>query len=106
MPAPAGISAAAELTATLRCVQERVEVRGTGKGRGTVVVCYELRAPATAVALTTDGRGRPAFRVTAPIPPDAPATALGEHPPRYWELDLAAARPGVDYGASFPVPVY
>jgi hypothetical protein len=106
VPAPTGITAAAELTATLRCVQERVEVRGTGKGRSVVVVCYELLAPPTAVTLTTDGRGRPAFRVTAHIPPDAPPTALGEHPPRYWELDLAAARPGVDYGARFLVPVY
>jgi hypothetical protein len=44
--------------------------------------------------------------VRFPIPPDAPTTELGARPPRYWELELSAEVPGVDFGARFLVPVY
>jgi hypothetical protein len=106
---PSGVSAPSELVATLRCVQERFEVRGSGKGRSTEVVSYELLAPATAVTAVTPPPGHAggaAFRIAARIPADAPATALAERPARYWELELSAALPGVDYGAAFLVPVY
>ena len=33
-------------------------------------------------------------------------TRLAERPPRYWELDVRGEAPGVDFGATFLVPVY
>lgn len=106
VPVPRAIASRAEVTATLRCLQERFEERGTGKGRSTEVVCYELAAPPAIVALAADGCGGSVLRTQASVPADAPATALGALPPRYWEVELAAARPGVDYAATFLVPVY
>ena len=48
----------------------------------------------------TTTEGRPV------VPPDAPGTSLVMRPPRYWELEVNAAMPGVDYRAVFLVPVY
>lgn len=87
------------IRATLRCIEERFEVRGTGKNRSRVSVCYE-RYRDQAVVAPGD------TRVRFELPDDVPSTHLSAVPPRYWELELAAETPGVDYGARFLVPVY
>lgn len=33
-------------------------------------------------------------------------TRLGTNPPRYWELEVKADLPGIDYAALFVLPVY
>lgn len=104
--APRGVRAPGDVTATLRCVQERFEVRGTGKNRSMVTVCYELLAAPVGVTAVDDGAGGTALRLAAEVPRGAPPTALAQRPPRYWELELSAATPGVDYGATYLVPVY
>lgn len=104
---PRGLERAPEaLAGTLRCVGERYEVRGTGEDRRSTVVCYELYAAPVTVTTVDDGAGGTALHVSAPIAPGAPATVLAERPPRYWELELRADAPGVDYAATFLVPVY
>ncbi|HET7458575.1 MAG TPA: hypothetical protein VFJ74_13070 [Gemmatimonadaceae bacterium] len=98
----AGISPLARrypLVATLRCIEERYEMHGNGRHRRAVTVCYELGRDVRTVA-----PGETTVRF--PIPADAPTTTLGARPPRYWELELAAEVPGVDFGARFLVPVY
>jgi hypothetical protein len=90
----------APMVATLRCVQERYETRRRGRDRERVTVCYELSRDERVVAA-----GEPSVRFA--LPPTAPSTALAELPPRYWELELRTdGVPGVDYGATFLVPVY
>ena len=45
--------------------------------------------------------------VSFDVPVDGRVTALGERPARYWELAVNSEDvPGVDYSASFYVPVY
>ena len=98
-----GLSAIPQLTGTLRCVQERYETRGTGKNRSTKVICYALWS-ATAVAERNRDGG---FDFSFDIPAGEPGCALRERPARYWELAVSSGEvPGVDYAASFYVPVY
>jgi hypothetical protein len=98
-----GLSAMTHLTGTLRCVQERYETRGTGKNRTTKVICYALWS-ATTVA-ERDRKG--GFAFSFDVPAALPSSALSERPARYWELAVTSDDvPGVDYSASFLVPVY
>jgi hypothetical protein len=93
------LTRALPIRATLRCVEERFEVRGTGKNRSRVSVPYELYRDETTVAPG-------ASSVRFELPENVPGSRLAAVPPRYWELDLAAEAPGVDFGARFLVPVY
>ena len=98
-----GLSAMTRLTGTLRCVQERYETRGTGKSRSTQVICYALWSATATVDRNRDG----GFDFSFDVPSDVRTTALGERPARYWELAVNSDDvPGVDYAASFYVPVY
>ena len=87
--------------ALLRCVQERYETHGTGKNRSTVVVAYELWS-----ATRTAEYRRGEFVWRFELPETVPGTALSERPPRYWEIELKIAVPGVDYAGTFLIPIY
>ena len=99
-----GMSELPSLNATLRCVQERYELRGQTNGnRNLQVVCYALWSASSRVDRSAGG----AFNFEFDIPADAPGSALSEQPARYWELIVASDDvPGVDYQARFLVPVY
>ena len=101
MARPARLAGIEAPEALLRCVQERYEMRGSGKNRSQVVVAYELwsaRQPAVF------RRGEYVWRFE--VPDGVPGTALSELPPRYWELELKVEMPGVDLVRTFLVPVY
>ena len=89
--------------AVLRCVQEEYDERGKPKDNNepAVVIARELWSTTRAAEFQ---RGEFVWRFK--LPPGLPTTALSEYPPRYWELELKVARPGVDYAATFLVPVY
>jgi hypothetical protein len=102
---PPGGPALGRIAATLRCVQETYVHRPAG-GRGQPMldldVLHEQRAEA---------EGGPGGRLRLPLRfqlPDDPrlSTSLAENPPRYWEVAVTSAIPGVDFGATFLVPVY
>jgi hypothetical protein len=98
-----GLAALPALNATLRCVQERYETRGTGENRNTRVVCYALWSASATIARSRKGT----FEIAFDLPADAPSSAVSERPARYWELVLDTGDvPGIDYSASFLVPVY
>lgn len=98
-----GLSAMTKLTGVLRCVQERYETRGSGRSRSTQVICYALWSATTVAERNRNG----GFDFSFAVPKDAPSTALAERPARYWELAVTSDDvPGVDYSASFYVPVY
>lgn len=104
LDATGGRSDLPSLNATLRCIQERYEIRGqTQKNRNLQVVCYALWSASASVDRSAKGT----FDFAFDIPADAPSSALGERPSRYWELIVASDDvPGVDYEARFLVPVY
>lgn len=91
---------AVPLRATLRCIQERWETHRTGRNRRDIQVAqwalWEARCEVPAGART----------VEFTLPADAPGTSLATRPARYWELELEAEVPGVDYRGLFLVPVY
>jgi hypothetical protein len=95
------------MTATLRCVEERYETRGSGKNRSQRVVCYEVYADAQNVeGARARWEGLRGLALRFPLPEEEQPTRLGERPPRYWELEVKAEVPGVDYKGTFLVPVY
>ena len=98
---PASLVGIESPEAVLRCVQERYEVRRSGKNRQHVVVAYEVWS---ATAGAEYERGEYVWRFE--IPEGLPGTALSERPPRYWELELKIETAGVDYAGTFLVPVY
>lgn len=95
------------LDATLRCVQERYEVTRRGGKHQSTVVSYAVWSE-TRTSEQGDGRASTEreLRWRFVVPPDAPGTSLVMRPPRYWELEVHAVMPGVDYRAVFLVPVY
>lgn len=98
-----GLSGLPRLTGELQCIQERYEMRGSGRDRGKQVVCYTLWSAATTVDRNRDG----GFAFHFDLPPDALTSALSERPARFWQLVVNSDDvPGVDYKASFLVPVY
>jgi hypothetical protein len=104
LDATGGMADVPSLNATLRCVQERYELRGrTISDREFQVVCYALWSASARVDRGAGGT----FNFEFQIPADAPDSALRERPSRYWELVVASDDvPGVDYEARFLVPVY
>ena len=95
------------VTFTLRCIQERIETTGSGENRSTAEVCYQIWASAFEVEQPGDIAAGHPVPVTFLLPEDAGlSTALADRPPRYWEVEVAAATPGINYKARFLVPVY
>jgi hypothetical protein len=105
--APRGIGRFEKMTFALRCVQERIETSCSGRGRSIQMVRYQLYGD----EYVFDKPGElPAGAAELPIsfnlPADTLGTALARNPPTYWELEVKAVTPGVDYGVTFLVPVY
>ena len=90
------------LSATLRLVEEAVETHGHGKDRSTRLVCYQIYGDER--AFDTDRQGKASL--SFPLPAELPGNRLLDTPPTYWELEVRAARPGVDYVGTFLMPVY
>lgn len=98
---------ATDATASLRCIEEAYEQRGTGNNRGTTVVCYQLYHDEQPLTGLVDYRpGQPDPPITFPLPSGDLSTVLSERPPRYWELTIHVDMPGVDYDVTFLLPIY
>ncbi len=95
------------LELTLRCIEEVPETVGRGRHQSTKVVCYALYEDCQTLQpeslRLTPGSQLP---ISFPLPPDAPPTRRSEQPPRYWELEIKADTPGIDFLERFLVPVY
>ena len=97
------LAAAGALRATLRCVEERYEVRGAGRQRRPELVAYALHESVAGGEVTPAGDAI-VFRFA--VPADAAGSSLSERPPRYWELAVEGEAPGTPYGATFLLPIY
>jgi hypothetical protein len=103
---PRGIGACENLTFTLRCVEEVLETTGSGRDRSQSLVPYQVWSDTFEVAGPGEHLRGERVPVTFLLPESAEATALSQYPPRYWELEIKARTPGVDYGAVYLLPVY
>lgn len=104
---PKGIGLFEKMTLTLRCIQERYEIRGVGKNRRQKVISYETYCDQQ----TSQGPGEyrasdASLPITFSLPASGLETDLKSRPPRYWELEVTAKTPGVDFKATYLVPVY
>jgi len=95
-----------DLELNLRFIEERYEVRGTGKNRRSEVVCYQKYLDRRKLKAEEIPLG-PVFEMEWPLPDNADyVTRLSERPARFWELEVKASTPGVDYDEQFLLPVY
>lgn len=91
------------LAATLRCIEERY----MSDGESTSTVSEQVWAIALPVGPATgqvDGGWN--VPIELPVPRGPYGTRLADRPPRYWELEVRGAATGVDFGATFLLPVY
>lgn len=102
-----GIGDFENFEATLRCIQERVIVTGSGKNRSRKTVYDQIYADAIKVEEGGHHRGgNRELEFTFELPKGDYSTRLAIPEPRYWELEILAKTPGVDYCARFLLPVY
>ncbi|NIQ01993.1 MAG: hypothetical protein GWM98_17635 [Nitrospinaceae bacterium] len=95
-----------ELSLDLRFIEEKYETRSRGTKRESVVVCYQLYHESRTLAgreVSPSGK----LALEWQLPDDASlTTTLSERPARFWELEVKADTPGVDYHSRFLLPVY
>ena len=95
-----------QLQLDLRFIEEKYERRGSGRNKESRVVCYQLYHEAR----TLSGRevaasGRLSLEWNLPDDQEL-TTTLSQRPARFWELEVKADTPGVDYHSRFLLPVY
>lgn len=95
-----------QLQLDLRFIEEKYEVRQRGQERESRVVCYQLYHEAR----TLEGRevvssDKLSLEWNLPNEPNMTST-LSQRPARFWELEVKAETPGVDYHSRFLLPVY
>jgi len=93
-----------ELKATLRFVEERTEVSGSGRNRNVRQVAESLYED---IAELAPGSMTSEVEIAFDLPDDPALTNdLGGPRVRYWELLLEADVEGIDFRTTFPLPVY
>ncbi len=97
-----------EMKVTLRCIEEKYETRGTGKNRKSVIVSYQLYADTLTINnLSPFQQQADHWPLTFALPHEPQYdTCLSCRPAKYWELEVNAHTPGIDFCSSFLLPVY
>ena len=95
-----------QLQLDLRFVEEKYETRQRGNKKESRVVCYQLFHEAR----TLKGRevapsGKLSLEWDLPDDPEFTSN-LSQRPAHFWELEVKADTPGVDYHSRFLLPVY
>jgi hypothetical protein len=91
------------LTATRRCVEERYVSDGESTSTLSEHVWAITRPVERPSARFGGGWNLP---IELPVPQGPYETRLADRPPRYWELEVQGETKGVDFGATFLLPVY
>lgn len=94
------------MTITLRCIVNVEEVRGSGDDQSRQVICYQHYCDTIEFnqAGMTECWGE--VPVTFVLPQGDYGTSFDGKQPRYWELEINADTPGIDFHATFLVPVF
>lgn len=95
-----------QLQLDLRFIEERYEMRGSGDNRSQKVICYQLYHEGRILQgseVTSSGK----LSLEWDLPGDQEMTStLSQRPALFWELEVKADTPGVDYHSCFLLPVY
>jgi hypothetical protein len=92
---------------TLRCIEEREEVIRSGSStKRTIVYKEKYRDEKRFEGSGNIDTAMRRLPISFALPDDAPITHLKNRPGRYWELEVKAETAGIDYAATFLVPVY
>jgi len=95
-----------QLQLDLRFIEEQYETRGSGKNRRQEVRCYQLYHEDRALEdREVTSSGKLSLEWDLPEDPELTST-LSQRPARFWELEVKADTPGVDYHSRFLLPVY
>ena len=106
MSNPRGIGEFRSIEIALLCIEEQIVRRGTARNRTRSVVCYQIYGDTVRFEKGVYKKGGASVPITFLLPADASPTSLSASPPTYWEIEIKAETPGVDYNAVFLVPVY
>ena len=102
-----GIGAFDSLGITLRCIQEEVQTITRLIYKRVLVNHYQVYADT--IRFDRAGvyeAGSSPVPISFPLPANGPTTRLSARSPTYWQIEIKADTPGVDYKAVFLVPVY
>jgi len=101
---------APSISVTLRYIEEVMETHrsGTGSSRKTTTsqvlyLLHEVKQDLSAAQFANSDAGIP---ISIRLPAGEFSNRLIESPRRYWELEVKAETPGIDYAARFLLPVY
>jgi hypothetical protein len=98
---PNDVRNAEQVVVTLRCLRT---TRSGKNSTTTVIWSDERRYPRASMGIGPSG---PTLAVRLPVPADEPETTVGSDSPSIsWELAVSADVAGVDFGASYPLPVF
>jgi hypothetical protein len=90
----------------LRCIEEAYEIRKRGRKRKSIVVCYQIYHDTQTIRgelINETGQ----LRCSWNLPDDKHLTSTpSERPATFWELEVRAERPGLDYHCLFLLPIY
>lgn len=101
------LASAATISLTLRYVEEVTETTGSGKNRSTTTVSYclhEVKHELNSSQFDAGSAGE--IPISLRLPTGDFSNRLLETPRRYWELEVKAETPGIDYASRFLLPVY
>jgi hypothetical protein len=100
------LAAASSVSLTLRYIEEVMEVQRSGGKTSSTQVLYllhEVKQDLNAAQFANADSGIP---ISIRLPAGEFSNRLIESPRRYWELEVKADTPGIDYSARFLMPVY
>lgn len=104
---PAGLENATKIVFVLRCVEEWIEASGSGDNRTTQLIHEQLWAATRATEGPVNCRPDYPIDLSFDLSATAPGSNLaGELKITFWELDVSAEAPGVDFQERYLVPVY
>ncbi len=100
------IARAPSISLTLRYIEEVTETTGSGKNRSTTTVLYCLHEVKQELNASQFGGSAGEIPISIRLPSGDFSNRLLETPRRYWQLEVKAETPGIDYAANFLLPVY
>lgn len=102
----ASIGAWEQMIFTLRCIEEKIETRKSDKNTQRYYDRIQLWEARQTIAGPGQHMAGDPIDLNFELPENRPSTDLMRDPPRYWEVEMHAVTPGVDFHQRFLIPVY